>query len=111
MRAHHRRVGHHRLQVGVVRHLREEPAPDAQVVPAREALVHAVPLPVLARQEAPLGTAAIDPEDRLQEAADGLALFRVDLALLSQQPVHPLELLRADEWPHRPTSRNAVAAR
>ena len=105
-----RRVDHHALHIRVVRHPGEQAPPDAQVVPAREARIHAIPLAVLRRQEPPLGTAPADPVTGLEEPADRLAPLRVNLPLLTQQRIHPLELLRAEKWLRQHRLPRAITA-
>ena len=104
MRPDDRGIDHHRLQIGLVRHPREQAFPNAQVIPPREALIDAVPGPVCRRQEAPLRPAAPPPLERLQEPALPLPLPGVDPPLLPQQRVEPVELLLAEDPLHRSLS-------
>ena len=97
MRPDDRRVDHHRLHIRVVRDPVEQSRPHAQIIPARETLVDAVPAAVGGGQEAPLRPPPAHPVDPVQEAADRLALLRVDLPLPLQERIHPCELLRAEE--------------
>jgi hypothetical protein len=103
VRAHHRSVDHHGLQVWIARHRREESLPHAQIRPAREALVDAIPHPVLGWQESPLRPTPVDPVDRLQELPLPRPLLRMDLRFSPQHIVHTPESLVAQEQPHAST--------
>jgi len=83
------------------------PGADALLAPASVALVDAVPPAVFRRQAALLRPTAGNPVDRFEEPALSRAVLGVDLRLLLQQVIQPLDLILAQEW-LRPPSPDRV---
>jgi len=86
-----RAVENQMFHIGIICKMLMHEFPDALVTPASKSLVDAVPIAVSFGQQAPLGTAARDPQYAFQEEAAGCFLPYVDARTIAQEG--------DDHWP------------
>src|SRR3954452_7774641 len=110
-------IKHQILVVRIARQALKDPLPDPLLGPAREALMHALPLAVALRKVAPACPRAQHPQDRVDEQPVVLA-GPAGIAGLARQnaldptPLHLCQLVALDHRsvPNHPT-RNAMNQR
>jgi len=62
MGTHNRAVHHAIFHIGIVREMLQHSFPHSCIAPAPKTLIHTVPLPVFARQQAPLRATPVNPD-------------------------------------------------
>lgn len=92
MGPHHRAIQDQVLHIRLIHEMGVHSLPDAFVAPARKAFVYAVPLAILGWQQAPLRSAAHDPQHALDKASAGRFLPDIQVGTRSQevQDLRPL---------------------
>jgi hypothetical protein len=87
MSAHNRAVEDAVFHVGVISEVLKHALPDTLVAPAGEAFVDTIPVAILGWEEAPLGSAPVDPEHGFEKAAAGSLIASVGMRVGAQKGV------------------------
>jgi hypothetical protein len=95
MRAHNAAINNAVFHVRVIGKMLMQVFPDALVAPAGKPLVDAVPVAIPRWQLAPLGTAAHDPMNSLQEVTARLFCSRIHARTLAKKLVQLYMLIIA----------------
>ncbi len=81
-----RAVQHAMLHIWVVGKVGQHPLPHPLIAPAREPFVDTIPVAVFRRQEPPLSSTAVDPEDGFHETATRLLVGpNVGMSVIAQK--------------------------
>jgi len=86
------------FQVWIVRKMYQHPLPNTLLAPPRKPFVDSVPMAVLDRQQAPLGTTAAYPDHALDKTATVVFVFsNISMWVASQEVpnLHPLIVLQS----------------